>query len=364
MWTHNNILELVNMKKWEHLTDSQKRGLLAQIKIWIAIHYLIILNMSGYPIEHQINLLQKFYEQQPELFYPMKLFEVVDLYFRFKPMMSYYLYLNYVIANRFPKKSNSQHLSRTTQKYKHTSNNRTINNRTINNRTINNRTTINRHSKTRTNNKMKGGYLFMLTSRGEKPIRGVDMERFLEKMDDSIQNISWYLPTAGPNTEEDRGNPFNGFALLYFLARNKMSDAWSYALPYAGEYLNIFNAVGGIHQGSTRKYTTLLNLWQNLQAEAQKVDSKQSMEEEYTKNYEKFIRKYINRSELESKKDDYKKYLNEVLDEKKKSETENKLFNHYARKHPPPESKLNDLRSKMSVLDTITMFTGLLPFGK
>ena len=341
MWTHDNILKLINMEKWNKLTDSQKRGLLAQIKIWVAIHYLIMLNLSGYPINHQIHLLYKFYNDQPELFYPMKFFEVVDLYFRFKPMMLYYLYLNYSIVNRFP-----QSIQHKTQKHSHHSQNKT------------------QKSKKSRSTKMKGGYLFMLTSRGEKPIRGVDMERFLEKMDESIQDISYYVPAAGPNTEEDRGHPFNGFALLYFLARNKTTDAFTYALPYIGEYLNIFDAATGIHRGSTRKYTTLLNLWQNLQSEAQKADSKQSMEEEYTKNYEKFIRKYINRSELEGKRDDYKKYLNEILDEKKKRETENKLFEHYNKKHPAPPDTLKDLRSKMSILDTITMFTGMLPFGR
>ena len=321
IWEINKIFQMIDKKKWNKLSDKQQKQFIIQIKIWVAINYIIHLHLSKRSIPQQLKLLLKYYNNEPNAFTPLQEKDVVELFFRVQPIIPILLYINYIGMTRVSK----------TQKKGMTSKRKSRN--------------------------MKGGYLFMLTSRGEKPIRGVDMEEFLSKMDEAVQDIS-YLPSSAP-PEEGPSNPYNGFALLYFLSRNKMDSASFYATPYLSDYINIFSKTKGLRAG-TYKYTTLLRTWRKLQEEAKKAEKKQSANQEFMDNYEEFIKKYIGRQEFRERKDEYKTYLNNMSKYKEKNDIEKKLFEHYDKANPDPPDKLKQLEDRMSILDQITMVTSMM----
>lgn len=345
IWESNKIMSIIDKKKWGKLDTIQKKQLIAQVQIWLAIHYFIRLHLSGYSTDKQIHLLQKYYNEAPTAFNSMTLYEVMELYARIRPMIPYFLYLNYVIMNRNQKRC-SQRKMLTAGK----SNSKKSKTKSKSKKRASGKTKSKKE-------KQKGGYLFMLTSRGEKPIRGVDMERFLEKVDGSIQDIS-YLPSSAAGTEDAPAHPFNGFALLYFLARNKLGEGSFYAMPYVSDYLNPFG------NGGTYKYSSLLRLWSNLQKESRNTERKKSMEDEYANDYEKFVKKYMGRKEFRTKKDEYKEYLNNVQKYKLKHDLEQKLYEKYSKEHPDtPNPYIKKAQKYLSTLDKISMATSLMPTG-
>jgi hypothetical protein len=341
IWESNKLLTMINKSKWNKLNIMQRKVLIAQLQIWLAIHYLIKLNLSGYSIEHQYKLLINYYNNHPQIFQPLSLSDLIQLYARIRPLIPYFLYLNYITAEHVEIKSNGKTKNRTSKTKNRTSKTK-------------NRTSKTKNRTSKTNNKlMKGGYLFMLTSRGEKPIRGVDMEKFLSKMDSSIKDIS-YLPGAGPNTEDNPGQPFKGFAFLYFMARDKLSDAAFYGMPYMADYMNL--------KSDGYKFGNTINLWSEYQKTKQQIEKKQSMEEEYMSDYEKYVKKYIGRKEYRTKKDEYKEYLNNIEKHKNKHEMEDKLYEHYTKQHPiETNKKLEQYQKYAGILDTIGMVSGMLP---
>jgi hypothetical protein len=325
IWETNKLLKLIDKKKWNNMDDKQKKYILFQIQIMVAINYLVHLHLSKLSIKRQLKLLLKYHKEEPKVFYPLTEKDLIELFFKLQPLIPIILYYNYEYFNK--EKRTTQKKSKITEK----------------------------QSK---NKNMKGGYLFMLTSRGEKPIRGVDMEKFLEKMDETVQDIS-YLPSAGPSNPGEPSNPFNGFALLYFLSRNKLDNAGFYASPYIWEYLNIFDKTQGI-RGNSYKYSTLLRLWNKYQEEIKRSERDQTMNQEFMENYESFIKKYMGRKELREKREEYKKYLNNLEKYKQRNEIEQKLMEAYDKSKPIPPSNLKKLEGPMSYLDMITQVTSLI----
>lgn len=332
IWEINKIFQIIDKKKWNKLNIKQKKQLIIQIKIWTAINYIIHLHLSKLPIHKQLRLLILYYRSEPHAFVPLEEKDIVELFFRIKPIIPVLLYINYIslrtkkrIKATSQKKSRSKRTSKTSRSVK--------------------------KSKSRKSKTMKGGYLFMLTSRGEKPIRGVDMENFLLKMDDAVQSVG-YLPSAQP-PEEGPSNPYGGFALLYFLARNNMGNASFYMTPYISDYTNIF-------KGGTYKYSTLLQLWKDYEQEIHRTEKKKTMDDEFMDNYEEFVKNYIGREEFRTKKDEYKKYLNNMQKYKEKNEIEKKLMEHYNKAKPDPPDKYEQMQGYMSTLDMITMATGMM----
>jgi hypothetical protein len=322
IWETNKLLKMVDKKKWNKMDTKQKKHILFQIQIMVAINYLVHLHLSKLSIKRQLKLLMKYYEEEPKTFYPLKEKDLIELFFKLQPLIPIILYYNYAY---FDKQRGTQKKSKITK----------------------------RKSK---NKNMKGGYLFMLTSRGEKPIRGVDMEKFLEKMDDTVQDMS-YLPSTAPSNPDQPSNPFNGFALLYYLSRNKMSNASFYALPYVWDYLNIFDKA---KSGNSYKYSTLLKLWTSYQNEIKQTEREQTMNQEFEQNYEFFIKKYMGRKELREKKNEYKGYLNNLEKYKQKNEIEKKLMEAYDKANPMPPSSLKKLEKPASYLDMVTQVTSMM----
>lgn len=338
IWESTKILSMIDKQKWKHLGKKEKKILVAQLQIWLAIHYLIRLHLSGYSPSKQFEMLKKYYEDYPNVFNSMTLYEVMELYSRIRPIVPYLLYLNYIVLERRQKKLQcklSQKKSRSKRK------------------TTKSKIKLKTETKSQ---KQKGGFLFMLTSRGEKPIRGVDMENFLKQVDSSVHDIS-FLPSSGPSGGESPSHPFNGFALLYFLARNKPQEGAYYASPYINDYTNIF-------KGGTFKYSSLLRLWTDLQKEKNKVEKKKNMEDEYMNDYETFVKKYIGRKEYRTKKGEYQKYLNNIKEQKEKHNMEEKLYEHYNQHHPNPSEETNEkMKGYMSTLDMISMASSMLPLN-
>lgn len=323
IWEINKLFQIIDKKKWNKLTIKQQQQFIIQIKIWFAINYIIHLHLSKRTLAQQLKLLISYYHNEPNMFMPLHEKDIVELFFRIQPIIPVLLYINYIGVNKFSKTRSKKKSSKSHKSLKS-------------------------HKSSKSHN-MKGGYLFMLTSRGEKPIRGVDMEAFLSKMDNAVDTVS-YLPSVTPSPDVP-SDPYNGFALLYFLSRNNLSNATSYVMPYIGDYINIFSASKSGYLQGAYKYSSLLSAWKNLQDEASKVKKKESANEEFMKNYESFIKKYIGKQEFREKKNDYKQYLNNVNKYKQRNEIEKKLFEHYnkANKDPPPKSVLDHI-SKMAGL--------------
>lgn len=335
IWETTKILESIDKTKWKKMTKSEKMNMIIELQILIAINYLIHLHLSKLPINKQLKLLLVYYEKEPLAFYPLQKIDVIELFFRFQPLIPVFLYINYIVDLKKTKNSKRKLIDPKKSKSKSKS--------------------------------MKGGYLFMLTSRGEKPIRGVDMENFLTKMDESVETIS-YLPSSGPPNIENGEvpNTYNGFALLYYLARNQPSKAMMYSTPFAGDYLNIFSTNKGSQNrriGSTRKYTDLLRSWSDLQKEAEKSNKKQSMNEEFMGNYEKFVKQYMGQKEFREKHDDYQQYLEQMQKYKEKNNIETKLFDAYNKAYPAKKDFVDKYGSAMSTLDHISMIAGMIPSG-
>lgn len=340
IWEINKILNNIDEQKWKKLNKEDKTKVILELQILIAITYLIHLHLSGLPIKNQLHLLLKYYESEPIAFFPLTKYEVIELFFRFQPLIPIILYVNYV--NQLQEDNQLQKDNKTKKRK------------------------LNTKKKSKRNKSMKGGYLFMLTSRGEKPIRGVDMEKFLEQMDEAVQSIS-YLPSSGPPAEGEQPNTYNAFALLYFLARNQQMNAAAYAMPYVGDYLNVFSRStgarkprGAMRSVNTMKYTNLLTLWSNLQKQYNKSESKKTMNEEFSDNYENFVKKYMGRKELREKKNEYQNYVEQLQKYKEKNDIEKKLFDAYEKAHPPKKDFMDKYGSLMSTLDQITMITSMI----
>jgi len=94
IWESTKILTLIDEKKWNKLNTQEQKLLSAQLQIWLSIHYLIRLSLSGHPVKHQYELLIKYYNDHPNIFQHLKLYEVLELYSRVRTMIPYYLYLN------------------------------------------------------------------------------------------------------------------------------------------------------------------------------------------------------------------------------------------------------------------------------
>jgi hypothetical protein len=303
---------------------------------------LIHLHLSGLPLNRQLKLLLKYYEKEPVAFYPLQKRDVIELFFRFQPLIPIFLYVNYIGQIHHQKVSKQKSLKTKSSK---------------------SMKSMKSLKKSKSTKSMKGGYLFMLTSRGEQPIRGVDMEEFLAKMDEAVQSVS-YLPSAGPPEEGEQPNTYNAFALLYFLARNQHMNASFYAMPYIGDYVNIFSSGKGPRGSGTMKYSTLLRLWSSLQKEQAKADNRKTVNEEYSQNYENFVKEYMGRKEFRENQEDYKKYLDQLQTYKEKNDIEKKLFEAYEKKNPPKKDFVDKYGNIMSTLDQISMITSMIPMGK
>lgn len=337
IWETQKIMKLIDTKKWNKLNKKQQKNILMNLQLWIAINYMIHLNLTGLSLKKQLKLLINYYNTEPHAFYPLKLPNVIELFFRVQPLIPLFLYVNYIMEP-------NQRLSRK-------------------------KTKSNKKTQKNTNNKIQkeqqpiikkqsGGYLFMLTSRGEEPIRGVDMENFLAKMDTAVQDIS-YLPTAAATEEGQPSHPYNGFALLYYLARNQPSSAGFFAMPYAGEYLNLFK---GNPMGT--KYSTVLRLWTDLQKEAKLAEKRTSAKEKFVEDYEKFTREYVGNKEFDEKKEEYKKYLEDIEEYKKKTEIEKQLLEAYEKKNPYNDTKDKKILNQAGKLDYLTMGIGMAGIGQ
>ena len=347
IWEYKKMMKLIDTQKYQQLSPQYQKFLIVQLQIWIAIHYLIRLCLSSYSTSHQINLLIKFYHDQPYIFAPLTEVEVIQLYFFFKPMIPFFLYLNYV-------KSQQQCL----QLPGNTSQKIIKSKKKSNSRNSHKSQKSNKSKKSQKH--MKGGYLFMLTSRGEKPIRGVDMEEFLQKMDSAVQNVG-YLPSSAPPTEDNLGHPYNGFALLYFLARGQTDTAQFYMSPYYSEYTNPIESMKGAHKGDMRKYTTLYKLYEEYTEQKQKTERRENMDKEFLGDYQKFIKKYMGRKELRTQEEKYKSHLDNLKKLQEKENIESKMFGKYLKKNPIKPNKFKPYKKYMSILDQIGMVGSMIP---
>ncbi len=322
MWNTQSIVKRIDKSKWKLMEKPQKQALLLQMHLWFAIYYMIKLVTSKFTTQQQINLLLSFSRDNAHMFFPMNSDDIIEMYFRVKPLIPLLLHINYKNKPSDPKdfmnylKNNSyfQYMDNGTKYYN-----------------------------------MIGGYLFMLTSRGERPIRGVDVENFLAKMDGVISKMN-YMPTAGPS--EGGSDPLNGFSLLYFLLRNKPTDALFYATPYMSSFTNPFN----LGRGAGYTYTNLLSLWKDYQAELNKIDKKKMLEEQFLADYRAFANKYGNKDA--AKEAEYKAYVNQVEQYKVDNKVDHELDAIYAKmKKPEPKTNLDQAASIADYIGIGTMFS-------
>lgn len=323
MWNTGSIVKHVDINKWKLMNNPQKQALLLQMHLWFAIYYMIKLVTSKFDTQQQINLLLSFSRDNAHMFFPMNSDDIIEMYFRVKPLIPIFLQVNYANKPSDPKdflnylKNNSyfKYMDNGTKYYN-----------------------------------MMGGYLFMLTSRGEKPIRGVDVENFLAKMDDVVSKLN-YLPTAGPSGESG-SDPLNGFSLLYFLLRNKPIDATFYATPYISSFTNPFN----LGRGAGYTYTSLLSLWKDYKEEIEKTEKRRQLEDKFLEDYKLFLMKY-GTQDMQKKEQEYKAFVEHVKQYKSDNAVDKEIDTIYEKlknlKKKPDDS---NLKKTATVVDYIGMF--------
>ena len=96
IWEINKIIQTIDKDKWNRLSKQERLNLLYKIQILTAINYLIHLHISQLPLEKQLKLLLNYYHHEPDAFYPLQEVDVIELFFRFQPLIPVFLYINYV----------------------------------------------------------------------------------------------------------------------------------------------------------------------------------------------------------------------------------------------------------------------------
>lgn len=220
MWNTQIIIN--NIDKWNEQTN--KQALLLQLHLWFAIQYMTKLIISKFTIQQQINLLFSFSSTNAHMFFPLNSDDILEMYFRVKPLIPLCLKMN---SRNTPNDPNEfMNYLKTNNYFQYMDNGTKYYN-------------------------MMGGYMF-----------SNDEKNFQSKIDDISNNKPY------------KHDPLNGFSLLYFIVRNNPTDAMKYISPcilkstikyentpknFLHEYKTVLKKYKIINNNKITEYTDYIN---------------------------------------------------------------------------------------------------------